>query len=295
METKYHVPVMLKETLDYLNVKKNEKYIDCTLGDGGHTIEILKQGGKVLGLDFSGISGQRAQQRIAELGLEDNFIYEKANFTKVGEVATKHDFTEVSGILFDLGYSSYQLDEGEFGLSFLKNEELDMRLDKNLGVTAADLLNALPEKNLARIFAEFGEERYAKRFAKAIVKYRELEQFSTTNQLVELIRKEAPPGYDNFKKNPATRVFQALRIAVNSELENLDFTLPIAADLLKSPGGRMVVITFHSLEEKAVNNFGRQQRLKVKKINNAPILPTRQEVQQNRRSRSAKINIFEKI
>ncbi|MFZ5424812.1 MAG: 16S rRNA (cytosine(1402)-N(4))-methyltransferase RsmH [Patescibacteria group bacterium] len=305
MNGTFHEPVLLNEVLHFLDVKPGKKYIDCTLGDAGHTIEILKLGGKVLGFDYSEESISRAENRISQLGLKENFKAVQKNFKNIDTVASENDFDVVEGVLFDLGYSSYQLDKGEKGLSFLRNENLDMRLSNEFTVTAADLINALPETELVRLFRVYGEEILAKRFASAIVKARRLKKLTSTKDLTDILVKEAPPGYEHKRIHPATRVFQALRIAVNDELESLKVSLPRAAHLLRSPltdsegsilpGGRMLVITFHSLEDRVVKNFGQSARHTIKLVNEKLVVPGEKELEFNRRSRSAKMRVFEKI
>lgn len=295
----YHEPVLLKEVLSYLNVVPNGKYIDCTLGDGGHTIEILKQGGSVLGLDYSQSSLDRATKRITEAHLQQNFIPVLANFSEIETVAQKHNFTQVDGILFDLGYSSVQLDEDALGLSFKVDNPLDMRIDKNLGVTAADLVNTLSQKQLEQMLFEYGEERLGKKFAEAIVGYRKMKPLQTTKELSDLIVGVAPSGYDNRRIHPATRTFQALRIVVNDEISNLKIALPRAARLLKLPGGRMLVISFHSLEDRVTKQFGHNVRPNedigcgLKVLTKKPVVPSEAEIKRNNRSRSAKLRVFE--
>ena len=289
----YHVPIMVKEVLSYFEVKQGKKFIDCNLGDAGHTIEILKNGGLVLGVDFSEFSILRAQRRIqAELGNLGNFTSVCANFKNIHEVAQKSGFDQVDGILYDLGISSSQLDESELGLSFHKDQPLDMRMDKSLGVSAADLVNSLPQKELEHLFRELGEERLATGFSKAIVEFRKLKKIQSTKELADICRKFSP-GYENGRIHPATRVFQALRIAVNSELDNLKTSLPNAAQLLK-PGGRMLVISFHSLEDRIVKEFGRAEQQRLMALVKKPLLPSHSEIVDNSRSRSAKMRVFER-
>jgi len=281
----YHVPVMLKESLEFLQVVEGGKYIDATLGDGGHTVEMLKLGGTVLGMDVNQGSLDRAIKRIEMKGLARNFVWTKGNFKDIDKLAQEKGFTEVDGILFDLGISTTQLKDERMGLSFSSDYEPDMRLDSGLGVRAFDLINGLYEKELADMFWEFGEERGAKKFAKEIVKARELERISSSRQLANIARK-AFPGYENGRLHPATRIFMALRIAVNNELENLKSALPRAGGLLKLPGGRMVVISFHSLEDKIVKEFAQVPQLKL-------IVPSLEEVARNPSARSAKMRVFE--
>ncbi len=289
----YHKPVLLKEVLEHLKVNKGAKYIDATLGDGGHTIEILKMGGTVLGLDVNPTALQRATDRIKDLGLSENFIGAAGNFKDIEQIAPSYGFEAVSGILFDLGYSTFELEEGNIGLSFLEDQPLDMRLDSALGVTAADLVNALPEEHLADIMFNYSDERLSRRFARAIVEARKLRKIQTTRRLAEIIESAAPPDYERGRINPATRTFQALRIAVNNELENLEDSLPRAARLLL-PGGRMVVISFHSLEDGIVKQFGLDVQPMLKKVVKKPLVPAEEELNENPRARSAKMRVFEK-
>ncbi|MBT6401549.1 16S rRNA (cytosine(1402)-N(4))-methyltransferase RsmH [candidate division WWE3 bacterium] len=289
---KYHEPVLLLESLEALQVKEGGKYIDCTLGDGGHTLEILKLGGTVLGLDVAQGSLDRATKRITEAGFADRFTAAQGNFSNIENLAKQNGFEQVDGVFYDLGYSSTQLEESEVGLSFKEDQPLDMRLDKALGVTAADLVNALPETELIHMIRTFGEERMAKRFAQAIVKSRDLKKIESTKDLVDIIVDSAPPGYEKGRLHPATRVFQALRIAVNSELESLTLSLPVAARILL-PGGRMGVITFHSLEDRIVKQFGSGVQ-PIKNVSGKPIGPSEKEIRDNPRARSAKLRVYEK-
>ncbi len=290
----YHEPVLLKEVIDYLNIEKGKKYIDTTLGDGGHTLEILKRGGVVLGLDINTDSLSRATQRIKDEGFESNFVGVLGNFKNIANLAREACFEKVDGILYDLGYSSFQLDEGDVGLSFMRDLPLDMRLDASLGVTAADLINALTEKQLSDLIFNYSDEKLAKKFAKAIVKYRSLKKIQTTKQLADLLASESFPGYEKGRIHPATRTFQALRIAVNDEFGNLEQSLPRAAHLLL-PGGRMLVISFHSLEDKLVKEFGRGAQPTLITLTKKPVVPTQEEVNKNVRARSAKLRCFAKM
>lgn len=281
----YHVPVMLKESLEFLRIQEGGLYIDATLGDGGHTLEMLKLGGKVLGMDVNQGSLDRALKRIEAEGLTKNFVWARGNFKDIDQIAKAKGFEKVNGVLFDLGISTTQLKDERMGLSFSSEYEPDMRLDSELGVRAFDLINGLYEKELADMFWEFGQERAAKKFAKEIVKSRELERISSSKKLSEIARK-AFPGYENGRLHPATRIFMALRIAVNNELENLKSALPRAGGLLKLPGGRMVIISFHSLEDKIVKEFAQVSQLKL-------LVPTPEEVARNPSARSAKMRVFE--
>ncbi len=293
----YHEPVLLDEVLALLQVKKGEVYIDATLGDGGHTIEILKLGGTVLGIDYSELSLGNAVKRISELNLSAKFIPVLGNFTQIYEIAKDNKLESIHGILFDLGYSSTQLDEN-LGISFLQDQDLDMRIDKSLGVMAKDLVNALSAPELERLFRDYGDEKLARRFALAILDYRKLKKFETTSELASVIKTCAPLSYDNGRIHPATRVFMALRIAVNNELDNIKYALPRAAQLAVEsmlPGGRMLVISFHSLEDSIVKTFGKTVQPVMKEVVKKPVVPSDAEVARNPRSRSAKMRVFEKI
>jgi 16S rRNA (cytosine1402-N4)-methyltransferase len=303
-EVQYHEPVLLQEIIELLQVDKGKRYIDATLGDGGHTIEFLKRGALVLGLDYDEKALARATDRIKSVlngtGFEQNFTGVNTNFKNIDVAAKDAGFDEVDGILYDLGYSTSQLEETSVGLSFLNDQPLDMRLDKNLGVTAADLVNTLGEKQLEKLFLEYGEERLAKRFARRIVDARKLKQIQTTTDLSDLLVDEATLGYEKGRIHPATRVFQALRIVVNDELENLKSSLPRAAHLLKLPGGRMGIISFHSLEDrvaKSLKNFSHNVRpaINLGAVNKKPITPGWEEVKSNKKARSAKLRVYERI
>ncbi len=298
----YHQPVLLNEVNEFLDVTEGMKIIDCTLGDGGHTVEFLKKGAFVLGIDYDSNSLETALERISSLGLSDRFTGVSGNFKDIFALATANGFVNVDGILYDLGYSSSQLENTERGISFLSDSPLDMRIDQNMGVTAADLVNTLSEKQLAQLFREYGEEHLAKRFSETIVRGRSLKKIQTTKQLADLLVSEASSGYDSGKSHPAMRVFQALRIVVNDELGNLKNSLPQAVQLLKLPGGRMAIISFHSLEDREVKNFGHEfarpdesesKSFYLESLIKKPITPSEEEVKANRKSRSAKMRVFE--
>jgi 16S rRNA (cytosine1402-N4)-methyltransferase len=259
----YHTPVLLNEVIEFLGVKPGEKYIDCTFGGGGHSRAIEKAGGIVLGID---------QDPEAQAPIHGNFAHLK-------EIATKAGFTQVAGILFDLGVSSHQLETAERGFSFNRSARLDMRMDPVMQtVTAADLINAGGERELANLFWRLGEERASRIIARAVVASRPI---LTTDQLAEIIlRVKGRSG----GIHPATKVFQALRIAVNDELENLRLALPQAWELLK-PGGKLIVISFHSLEDRIVKDFMKTGKL---------IKPTGEEIRANPRARSSKLRVMEK-
>ncbi|NMB69665.1 16S rRNA (cytosine(1402)-N(4))-methyltransferase RsmH [candidate division WWE3 bacterium] len=296
----YHEPVLKEEVIAHLQVKEGQKYIDATLGDGGHTLAILEKGGIVLGIDINDQSLERAIHRINSAGYGKSFFPCKGNFEHIDALAEDTGFNQVSGILMDLGYSSFQLDESDIGLSFLRDSPLDMRLNKDLGVTAADLVNSLSEKELTQLISNYSDEKFAKSFAHAIVLSRNLKKIQTTRQLADILKSASSPGYEHGRIHPATRTFQALRIVVNDELGNLERSLPRAARLLL-PGGRMIVISFHSLEDRIVKMFAKEQeRIRngaqpwLKSVTTKPVEPTSTEVQSNARSRSAKMRVLER-
>ena len=290
---KYHEPVLLKETIENLDVKEGGKYIDATLGDGGHSLEILKRGGYVLGLDVNEKSLKRARLRIKKEGLDERFKGVLGNFKNIEKIGKENGFEKVNGIVYDLGYSSYELEELGLGLSFQTDEILDMRLSNSLGVTAADLLNSLNEKDIAKLIYEYSDEKMSRKIAREIVKTRSLKRIQTTKDLVEIINSVSYPGYERGRINPATRTFQALRIVVNDEIENLKKSLPQAARLLL-PGSVIVLITFHSLEDKVAKEFSRRARPSIKEVYEKPLRPSEEEIERNPRSRSAKLRVFRK-
>lgn len=285
---KYHEPVLLNEVLENLKLDPSKVIVDCTLGDGGHTLEILRSDAKVIGIDYNDESINRTFSRIKNEGFENNFKAIKGNFKDIDTLIP----SKVDGFLLDLGYSSFHLEGYQKGLSFQKDEELDMRVDTSLGVKAKDLLKVLNKTQLENIFKTYGEEKYSKRIAEEIVKKREVKEIHSTNDLVEIIN-SVVPSQQVIRINPATRVFQALRIVVNQELENLKTALP-KAENLTLPGGRILVITFHSLEEKLVRSFSRDFQPSINLIGESPFSPSNLEISRNPRSRSAKLYVFEK-
>jgi 16S rRNA (cytosine1402-N4)-methyltransferase len=287
----YHKPVLLEEVIAHLKPEKGKRFIDCTLGDGGHAFELLKHRAEVLGIDIDENSVKRAEERIGKEAFRKRFKGVVGNFRDVDEIAKKNGYDKVNGVLYDLGYSSYQLEYGELGLSFQKDEPLDMRLDKNLGVTAADLVNSLSEKELENLIRQNSDERYSRKFAKAIVKRRSLKKFQTTKDLADLLEDVAPSGYEHGRIHPATRTFQSLRIAVNDEVHNLQASLPRAAQLLL-PGGLLVVISFHSLEDRVAKQFGHSARPALKSLYKKLIRPMKEELEKNIRARSARMRVF---
>jgi len=292
-----HVPVLQKEVIEYLDPKPNENFIDCTIGEGGHTLAILEKNGpkgKVLGIDAD-------PEIIRNLKLEiRNFkkriILVCDNFANLAETVKKQRFKSVSGILFDLGMSSWHLETSSRGFSFQKKEPLDMRYNLQNPLTAEKILNYWSRVEIEKILKDYGEEQFAPKIAEALLNFRKFKPLQTTSQLVEIIKRATPGWYHRRKIHFATKTFQALRIAVNDELNNLEKALPQALNILK-PGGRIVVISFHSLEDRIVKNFlkeGNKNNL-LKILTKKPITPSFKEMKINPRSRSAKLRASQKI
>jgi len=289
----FHKPVLLKETLTYLNVRRNKKYIDATVGGGGHAVEIVKRGGILLGLDVEpdAVGAVKTRLERARLDFDSRSEARRGNFRDIEKIAKENDFYPVAGILYDLGLSNYQLEQSGRGFSFQKNEPLDMRADPDLEVTAADLVNGLSESELVKLFEKYGEEKYARAVAGAIIRSRWDGPIRTSTELADIVEQVVR---EPRKTHPATKVFQALRIAVNDELNNLQSSLPQAFGLLE-PKGRLVVISFHSLEDRIAKNFFKEMEAKGGKIlTKKPITPTEEEVERNPRARSAKLRAVEK-
>lgn len=290
-----HKPVLLKESIEHLRVESGKLYIDGTLGMGGHTLEILKRGGGVLGIDADEESLKRALKRIEdEAGANrSNFFSVRGNFRDIARLAKDANFFPVSGILFDLGISSWTLEQSGRGFSFNRDEPLDMRLNKSLSVTASDLVNGLYEKELAELFSKYGDEPRANLYARVIVDYRKKKKIESSTQLADIIKFATREKHSD--RHPATRVFQALRIAVNDEIGALEGGLNGALELLES-GGRLVVISFHSLEDRVVKRRFKEweDNRKVTIVTPKPIIPSDSEVSNNLRSRSAKLRVVYK-
>jgi len=295
----YHIPALLNETVKALDIKPKHKYIDATLGGGGHSVEIVKKGGILLGIDQDPEAVSYASERLKNAQACPDLLPPKlvqSNFAEIDKVAKEFGFEKVAGILFDLGVSSHQLETSNRGFSFNQEGPLDMRMNPNLSVTAKDLVNGLNEGELAELFWKLGEEKFSRRFAKAICQARLNKPIETCNDLSQIILQEVSPRGRFARIHPATRVFQALRIAVNDELKSLKIALPKAVELLESQG-RIVVLSFHSLEDSIVKRFFIDQMGKgiLKIISKSPITPTEEEVRLNPRARSAKLRAAEKI
>ncbi|TSC54407.1 MAG: 16S rRNA (cytosine1402-N4)-methyltransferase [Microgenomates group bacterium LiPW_31] len=291
--TKFHEPVLLKEVIGYLNIKPGRKYIDATVGGGGHSKAILKLDGQLLAIDCDPEAIEAARERLSTACPDASWRLTQGNFKDLTKIAGKYGFEKIDGVLFDLGVSSYQLETPQRGFSFNLEGPLDMRMDPSLEVTAADLVNGLNKGELEELFKKFAQEYSARRIAEAIINARRLKPIKTIGQLVEIIENAVPRRGG---LHPATKVFQALRIAVNDELNNLKAALPQAMALL-NPGGRLTVISFHSGEDRIVKQFLRHQAKegKLRLITKKPIRVSAEELSANPRSRSAKLRVGEKL
>jgi len=292
-----HIPVMLSEVLEYLQAKPGNKFIDGTLGGAGYTLALAKaigEQGKIISLDLDELAIKNAETEIKKAAL-NNVILVQDNFKNLKTVVAENFSAETkfNGIVFDLGLSSAQLDDEARGFSFKGERPLDMAFGPQAEKSTEQIVNSYPLLELTRIFREYGEEKQAYRIAKAIIEARKKKRLKTTTDLITIIETAVPPRYFH-KINPATRIFQALRMETNEELKVLEETLPIAVELL-APGGRLVVVSFHSGEDRIVKRFFRAATANLKIITKKPLIPTVEETVTNPRSRSAKLRVAEKI
>ena len=306
-----HISVLLSECIDALNIRPDGIYVDGTLGMGGHSSEIAKRldTGLLIGIDRDETAIERAGERLEPFGGRVKLVH--GNFSDVADILDSLNIPAVDGMLFDLGVSSPQLDEAERGFSYMQDAPLDMRMDGSAGLTARDVINGWPESELRRILFDYGEERYAPRIAAAIVRAREQAEIQTTLELVEIIRSAMPASALREKQHPAKRTFQAVRIAVNDELEAVRHMMDTAPDKLR-PGGRLAVISFHSLEDRIVKTGIRRREdgctcprefpvctcgfvQTLRSVTRKPILPSPAEQAANPRARSAKLRVAERV
>ncbi len=295
MADRVHEPVLTAEAMALLAPERGGLFVDCTVGLGGHTQALLEAGAsKVLGLDRDRDALRMAGERLTAFGDRVELVH--ADYRDLPRVLDERGVAGVAGALADLGVSSMQLDAEGRGFSFRRDEPLDMRMDQSQGPTAADLLRQAGEEELANVIFEHGEERYSRRIARAIVAARRTTEIATTGQLAQLVRRAVPHrGYQRI--DPATRTFQALRIWVNRELEQLDEFLGTACSRLLT-GARLVVITFHSLEDRIVKHAFRalaQGRAALQVLTKRPIVPGDAEIERNPRARSAKLRAIERL
>lgn len=306
-----HVSVLLDECIENLNIKPEGIYVDGTMGGAGHTSEIMKklQGGLVIGIDQDTDAIAAATPRLQAIG--DHFKIAHSNFSNIKSVLEQLEVPKIDGLLLDLGVSSFQLDEAERGFSYMQDGHLDMRMDQSREFSAYDVVNSYSQQALTDIIRKYGEEKWAARIATFIVEARDEKPLETTFELVEVIKKAIPAKARKEGPHPAKRTFQAIRIEVNSELRIIEETIKDALSCLNK-GGRIAIITFHSLEDRIVKETFRElatgcicppefpictckNKPKGKVITRKPILPSDEEIEVNPRSRSAKLRVFEKL
>lgn len=305
-----HVSVLLNECIEALDIKENGIYVDCTMGGGGHSLEVLKKlkgTGRLIGIDQDTNALAAAKERLKDY---ENVTYVHNNFYNIDSILETLEIEKVDGILMDLGVSSHQLDEAERGFSYMRNAPLDMRMNRDSSLSAYDVVNGYSEEELHRVIKEYGEERFAKRIAQFIVERRAEKPLETTFELVDAITAAIPAKFRR-EGHPGKRTFQAIRIEVNKELQILDKAINDSIERL-NPKGRIAVITFHSLEDREIKNLfkkledpcicpkdfpvcacGKKPTIRI--ITKKPIIPSDEEMTENSRSRSAKLRVAEKL
>lgn len=306
-----HISVLLNETIDALDIKENGIYVDGTLGGAGHAYEVCKRlgaEGRFIGIDQDADAIEAGTKRLAEFGERVRIV--RSNYCNMKQVLEELGISKVNGIVLDLGVSSHQLDTAERGFSYREDAPLDMRMDQRNPMTAKDIVNGYSENELFRIIRDYGEDKFAKNIAKHIVRAREEKEITTTNELTEIIKAAIPMKVRKNTGHPSKKTFQAIRIELNKELDVLKDTLDEMIELLDD-GGRICIITFHSLEDRIVKSIYRKNenpcicpstfpvcvcgnKPKGKVITRKPILPTEEELVYNRRSKSAKLRVFER-
>lgn len=306
-----HISVLRDECIEYLNINPRGVYVDGTLGGAGHSLVILDTlsgEGKLIGIDRDLEALNVARDRLKAFG---NFIPVHDNFFNIKEILKRLDVTGIDGMLLDLGVSSYQIDNAERGFSYMHDGPLDMRMNKEDKITAKDVINNYTEEELIKMFFDYGEEKYSKSIAKRIIEARKEKEITTTFELIEIIKKGMPKKALNEKGHPAKRIFQAIRIEVNGELDTLANAVKDGIESLK-PKGRMCIITFHSLEDRVIKRTFEDMAGKCtcpkdfpkcicgyksygKIITKKPILPNKEEMENNTRSKSAKLRVFERV
>jgi len=307
-----HISVLLNETIESLSIKPHGIYVDGTLGGGGHSSEILKRldgPGRLIGIDQDEDAIKAASQRLIDY--KDRFTAVKSNYQNIKPVLTELGISKVDGILLDIGVSSFQLDNAERGFTYREDAPLDMRMDKDNPMTACDIVNDYSEMELFKIIRDYGEDKFAKNIAKHIVMARKRKRIETTFELNEIIKAAIPAKIRMNQGHPSKKTYQAIRIELNKELEVLENSIDTMIDLL-NPGGRLSIITFHSLEDRIVKNAFRRnmnpctcppefpvcvcgKKSKGKVITRHPIVPSEEELEENSRAKSSKLRVFERI
>lgn len=307
-----HESVLLKEVIENLKIKDNDIFVDATLGNAGHTKKILESGVTnltIIGIDADPIAIERSRAVLAPWQTNNQIFLEMTYFDSLGKILKEKQLNHIDKILFDLGFRSDQVDDASRGFSFMKDGPLDMSFQSSMGevskrenkLTASEIVNEWQEDSIADIIYGFGEEQFSRRIAKKIIEVREEkkalgQKIETTTELAEIVKSAVPIFYRNRRTHPATKTFQAFRIAVNSELERFKTALQTAYENL-SPTGRIAVISFHSLEDRIAKRFFKEKAKlgEVKLITKKPITPSKEEISQNPRARSSKLRIIEKI
>ncbi len=306
-----HTPVLLEQCLEGLSVKPDGIYVDGTVGGGGHAAHILEKlsSGRLIGIDRDADAIEAASVRLGQL--DGDFKLVRGNYAEAGRILKELGIDGIDGALLDLGVSSYQLDNPERGFSYMHDAPLDMRMDQSAGITAEDVVNSYSEEELTRVIQKYGEERWASRISEFVVRERKKKRIATTGELTEIIKKAIPASARRTGPHPAKRTFQAIRIEVNDELNRLERAVEEFCDLL-NPGGRICVITFHSLEDRTVKQiFQRREnpcicppefpvcvcgrKPDMKRINKKPVTADEEEIRDNPRARSAGLRIAEKL
>jgi len=299
LEEKFHIPAMLHEVIDYLLLKPGQVIVDATIGTGGHSFEILKSispGGKLIGIDRDEESLNVCRGRLSDFNSSLELVH--ANFVDLDEALAKLGVDKIDGIIFDLGISTFQLKNAQRGFSFQEEGPLDMRLDKDSYISAYDLMNNLNESEISGILWNFGQERWHNRIARLLIQERAIQPIATTRQLADLVVRAIPHRYrkSHYRIHPATRTFQAVRIAVNRELEIIESAIKKAVTILKEQA-RICVISFHSLEDRAVKQTFRQLKAEglINIVTPKPLTPLLSEIEANPSSRSSKFRVAERI
>lgn len=283
-----HTPVLKEEILQFLDIKPNQNFIDCTAGEGGHTLAILEKNGpkgKVLAIDRDIRNISLVEDKAKGAGFKDRLVAVNGSYVDLASIVKKNNFNNISGIVFDLGLSSWHIDDSGRGFTFTKNEFLDMRYSTENGITAWEIVNYWPEEDISFILFNYGEENMAKKIAKEIADVRKINKINKADELSDIVYRITK------SRKASARVFQALRIAVNDELENISRVLPVAFDLLEQ-NGKLVAISFHSLEDRIVKSFFKEISDNAEILTKKPIVPSIKELKNNLRSRSAKLRIL---
>ncbi|MFH1269783.1 MAG: 16S rRNA (cytosine(1402)-N(4))-methyltransferase RsmH [Candidatus Omnitrophota bacterium] len=297
MAAKFHIPVMVGEVIDYLDLSPGKVIVDATIGTGGHSREIIERimpGGRLIGIDRDEDSLTVARERLRDFGSACEFVY--GNFVDMDEIMKNLNIKKIDGILFDLGLSTYQLEDSDRGFSFQSEGPLDMRFDRKSFISAYDLINNLNEDEISAMLWTFGQERWHNRIAHFLVEERQKHSIDTTRELSDIVVRAIPHKYRHYHIHPATRTFQAVRIAVNRELETIEAGISKAIELLDR-AGRICVISFHSLEDRiakfSFRKFSASGQVRI--ITPKPLTPKEDEVRENRASRSSKLRVAEKL